>query len=173
MSTPPFEDYLAAIAARTPAPGGGAVCASSAALAAAVVEMAARFAEDTRTSARAARLRATLLSVPEEDAAAYSAVLAAADAGERAEALSAAADPPLRVAEAAAQLAELGARLAAGGKPSLRGDAVAGVLVAEASCRAAVELVRINLEQQAGDPRRDAADAAAERAAAARTAALA
>src|SRR5829696_8414048 len=134
--------------------------------------MAARFAEDTRTSARAARLRATLLSVPEEDAAAYTAVLEA-EGAERAEALSAAADPPLRVAEAAAQIAELGARLAADGKPALRGDAIAGVLVAEASCRAAAELVRLNLAQRAEDPRRNAADAAAERAAAARARALA
>ena len=148
MEELPFRDLVARIAERTPAPGGGAVCASAAALGAAVVEMAARFADEDETAARAATLRAALLSVPDEDAAAYSAVL---------EASGAARD----------------AALAVEGRPSLRGDAISGVLVAEGAARAAVELVRINLAAHAEDPRLDAAHAAAERAAAARTGALA
>jgi methenyltetrahydrofolate cyclohydrolase len=168
-----FDAYIEAIAARTSAPGGGAVCASSAAIAAAVVEMAARFAEDDAAIGRAEGLRQRVLPLGERDATAYQAVLAAESPAARDEALSAAADPPLEVAEAAAEIAELGARLAVEGNPSLRGDAIAGVLVAEAGCRAAAELVRLNLAAHAEDPRIDAADAAAERAALARAGALA
>lgn len=166
-----MERYLAEIAARTPAPGGGAVCATAASLAAAVVEMAARFADDDHAAARASALRAELAGVPGEDAAAYGAFLAAEGAARDA-ALAAAADPPLKVAEAAAEIAELGARLVVEGKPSLRGDALAGVLVAEGAARAAAELVSINLEAHAGDPRIDSAAAAAQRAATARAGAL-
>ena len=147
------------------------MCATAGALAASVVEMAARFADDAEGVARAAELRRALRLLGERDAEAYGAVLAArGDA--RDEALAAAADPPLLMAEAAAEIAELGARLAVEGKRSLRGDALAGVFVAEAAARAAATLVAIDLEAHAEDPRRDSAAAAAERAARARAGAI-
>jgi methenyltetrahydrofolate cyclohydrolase len=60
------------------------------------------------------------------------------------EALSEAADVPLSVAEAGAEVAEVAARLAREGNPNLRGDAVAAALLAGAGARAAAVLVRIN-----------------------------
>ncbi len=58
--------------------------------------------------------------------------------------MSGAADVPLAVAEAGAEVAEVAARLAREGNPNLRGDAVAAALLAEAGTRAAAALVRIN-----------------------------
>jgi methenyltetrahydrofolate cyclohydrolase len=68
-------------------------------------------------------------------------------------ALSAAADVPMQVLEAGAEVAGLAARLAADGNPNLRGDAVAAALLAEAGVRAATELVTINLAGVPGDER--------------------
>jgi methenyltetrahydrofolate cyclohydrolase len=67
-------------------------------------------------------------------------------------ALPAAADVPMQVLEAGAEVAGLAARLAADGNPNLRGDAVAALL-AEAGVRAATELVTINLADVPGDER--------------------
>lgn len=68
-------------------------------------------------------------------------------------ALSAAADVPMQVLMAGAEVAGLAARLAADGNPNLRGDAVAAALLAEAGVRAATELVTINLADVPGDER--------------------
>jgi methenyltetrahydrofolate cyclohydrolase len=70
-----------------------------------------------------------------------------------ADALSAAADVPLAVAETASQVARLAARLAEQGNPNLRGDAVTAALLAEAGARAAAALVEINLAGMPGDAR--------------------
>lgn len=161
----------AALGERTPAPGGGAACAATVALAAGLVEMAARFAGDEATAARAAALREAAPPLAEEDARAYGLVLDAA-AGQRAVALAAAAGPPLAIAEAGAEVAELGARLAAEGRPSLRGDALTGVLLAEGATRAATELALIDLADSPRDERADVARRLAARATAARGAAL-
>ena len=52
-----LEGFLAAVAERTPAPGGGAGAAAGCALGAALTEMAARFADldERRAGRRAAR----------------------------------------------------------------------------------------------------------------------
>ena len=47
----------------------------------------------------------------------------------------------------------MAARLAAGGNPNLRGDAVTGALLAEAGARAAAALVGINLAGAEDDDR--------------------
>jgi formiminotetrahydrofolate cyclodeaminase len=147
-----FSSFLEDVAARTPAPGGGAVAAVSAALAAALAEMAARYADDAAKSARAASLRERLLVLAEDDAEAYGAVLAA-KGPERADALSRAAEVPLEIAHQAAAVAALAADLAAGGNPNLRGDAVTAVFLAEAAAYAAANLVAINLADVFGDGR--------------------
>ena len=71
------------------------------------------------------------------------------DAGTRrreiAAALSAAADVPMEIVQLAVPVARLAARLAADGNPNLRGDAIAGALLAEAGARSAAILVGINL----------------------------
>ncbi len=72
----------------------------------------------------------------------------------------------------AGEVAELGVDLAAAANPTLRGDALAGVLIAESAAAAAAALVEINLK---GHPREDMvarARDASGRAAAARATAL-
>ena len=56
---------------------------------------------------------------------------------------------PLEIAQVAADVAELGARLAQRGNPNLTGDAIAGALLAEAAAQAAARLVAINLTEGA------------------------
>jgi formiminotetrahydrofolate cyclodeaminase len=87
-------------------------------------------------------------------------------------ALSEASEAPLAIARAAAEVAELGARVAEISRPDLAGDAIASVLLAEASSRAAARLVQINLAQRVDDPRMAIVDELIERAGAAREAAL-
>ncbi|MDN5931344.1 MAG: cyclodeaminase/cyclohydrolase family protein [Pseudonocardia sp.] len=158
------DGFLAAVAAREPAPGGGAVTAVTVAAAAGLVAMAARFAADpTATAAIVAEaddVRTAVTALADADAQVYGAVLAAFrtprdDPGRRAgirHALERAADVPLRIAEAGARVARLGAAAAEGGNPNLAGDVRAGVVLAAAAATAAAELVRINVELGGLDP---------------------
>ena len=177
--------FLDALAAGRPAPSGGAATALAGALGAALVEMsAALWRDDAGAGARerAAAARERLLLAADDDAAEYATVLEAqrlprerSDRAERvAAALRAAAEPPLAIAELAAEVAELAAGVAQSGKASLRGDATAGALLAEAAARTAARLVEINLATagETGDAASRAL-AAAARAAAARERALA
>jgi formiminotetrahydrofolate cyclodeaminase len=156
-----LEEFLADVAARTPAPGGGAGSAVGCALAAALTEMAARFADLDEAAARAGALRARGLALAEADLEAYAPVLAAfrlpADDPGRADVIraasSAAADVPLEIAEAAAEVAALAREVAAAGKPGLRGDALAGADLAAGAARAAARLVELNLADVPDDPR--------------------
>ena len=147
------------MASDEPAPGGGAATAVAVALAAGLSGMAARLSADhladaTGLAERADRLRRRVAPLAQEDATAYGHVLAAyrdrddGAPGVRRErirtALSGAADVPLAIAEAGAEVAEVAARLAREGNPNLRGDAVAAALLAEAGVCAAAVLVEIN-----------------------------
>ena len=150
--------FLDEVGAKTSAPGGGAVAAVTVSLAAALAEMAARFsgkqwdrADEVVTRARELRTRAAPLA--EADAEAYGAVIAARGTPAYDEALSLAADVPLTIAQAAADVGELAAELAAGGNPNLRGDAATSALLAESAARAAANLVEINLAHKPGDER--------------------
>ena len=164
-----LDGLLEAFAARTPAPGGGAGAGVAAALGAALAEMGARFAGLEEDARRAAELRALALELAEGDAAGYAPVLEAirlpAEAPDRAErvraALSAAAEVPLALAEAAAEVAALARRVAAEGRPALAGDALTGAELAGAAARAAARLVAIDLGHAPDDPRRARAEAAA------------
>jgi formiminotetrahydrofolate cyclodeaminase len=156
-----FAALLDAVAARTPAPGSGAVSALAVALAAGLTEMAARFARgDEAAAARAAELRAEAAALADEDAAAYERYLLDREPGPIVEV-------PLRVAALAAETAELAARLAAGGNPNLRGDAATGAALAAAAAASCALLVRINLEGSPDDQRAARAEALAAAAAAA------
>jgi methenyltetrahydrofolate cyclohydrolase len=133
------------------------VAAIAVALAAGLSGMAARLSTDQLSEAPeladqadAARLRVAPLA--RADAESYGLVLGAyrePDPETRTalvrDALSGAADVPLAVAEAGSEVAGIASRLAAEGNPNLRGDALAAVLLAGASVRAAAVLVRINL----------------------------
>jgi formiminotetrahydrofolate cyclodeaminase len=147
-----FSEYLDAVAARTAAPGGGSAGSTAAAVAAALVEMAARYSDDEDTAERAAALRGRFLELAEEDAAAYAGVLGARGEA-REQALSRAAEPPLELAEAAAELTELARALAERGNPVVRGDARAGEALAAAATKIGATLVLLNLEGRDDDPR--------------------
>ena len=76
------RDLLAEIASRTPAPGGGSVAAITVAMAAGLVEMAARFSDDHWAEAggalaQAKALRERAAPLAREDAQAYERALAA------------------------------------------------------------------------------------------------
>lgn len=153
-----FGDRLAE---RTPAPGAGGACAVSAAAAAGLVAMAARFSSRQRPDADAIaetadRLRGELVPLADADATAYGELLAAlrdrrqgtptAAASERvAAAYRAACAAPLRIATASAEIAELGARIVATGNPNLHGDAATAVRLAAATAGAAAQLVDLNV----------------------------
>ena len=150
----PVAEFLRAVAAREPAPGGGAVAAVSVASGAALAAMAARFSPGMQDLVeRADLLRAEVL--PLADAAAYGRVLAAyrmpRDAPERATqiaaTLSEAADIPLAIARIGAEVASIGARVFQAGNANLRGDALAAVRMAGAGARTAAALARLNLAQ--------------------------
>jgi formiminotetrahydrofolate cyclodeaminase len=160
------HELLAAVADRTPAPGGGAVAALAAALAASLTAMAARFSADPGTAEVAVladELRSLAAPLADDDAAAYQRVLAATglprepDPGTRREAirraLDEASDVPLRVAEIGAEVAALAAALARSGNPNLRGDAAAAALLGAAAATTAAILVAENLAKTPDDPR--------------------
>ncbi len=181
-----MRDFLDLLAARVPAPGGGGAAAVTGALAAGLVAMAARFSDAGLPTAadvtrEADRLRERAAGLADEDATAYRAVLDAyrlprdGDGSERRRrieaALHGAAAVPLEIAEIAAQVAGLAARVAAGGNPNLRGDTVAAAYLAEASARSAAALVDINValgRLPGGLSRRAASAVATAQAAAAR-----
>src|SRR5947199_4162183 len=77
-------ELLAALAERTPAPASGAATALTAALAAALVELSGRFADDEATIIRAKTLWARLAELADEDSAAYGAFMADRNAHTRA-----------------------------------------------------------------------------------------
>lgn len=145
---------LGLVASRDPAPGGGAVAGVSTALAAALAGMAARSsdaeldAEATAMAARADELRGEAVRLAQDDVDAYREFLARSREGgdddRRLEALSCATDVPLAIAETAAEVAELAGLIVDQGNPRLRGDAIAGLVIAEAATRAAATLVGLN-----------------------------
>jgi methenyltetrahydrofolate cyclohydrolase len=148
---------LEALEAPAPSPAGGTAAAAAAAMGASLVVMVAQgspaWPDGTAVAHAAAALRDRLLGLGAEDVAAFAAVLAAyrGSAGEAtsdlAEALLHASRVPLAIAEAAADVAELAARAQADGKPAMRPDASAAALLAEASARAAAQLVGVNLDR--------------------------
>ncbi|QPP10222.1 cyclodeaminase/cyclohydrolase family protein [Streptomyces bathyalis] len=147
--------FLDQVAARTPAPSGGAACAVAVGTAAALVAMAARFStrqlpDADRLAANADELRAEALPLADADAEVYGELLAASrDKGpgheERfAEACRAACDVPLRMSGTAVRVAELATRVGTEGNPNLRGDAYTAVMLCSAAAESAAALVGIN-----------------------------
>jgi methenyltetrahydrofolate cyclohydrolase len=161
--------FLDEVAAGTPAPGGGSSAAVTLALGAALVEMSASLAGESDAASRAAELRAEALELAEAELSSYAPVLEAvrlprddpARAGRVEAALLEASRTPLAIAERAAEAAGLAAAVAKASSPSVRGDAVTGVLLAEAACAAAAGLVEINLPRQPAVPELERAREAA------------
>jgi formiminotetrahydrofolate cyclodeaminase len=163
----PLAGLLDVVASTDPAPGGGSSAAVAAALAAALLEMSSglelardgapeQLAQDLPAQAR--RLRERALELADQDLSSYAGVLEALrlpkDQPGRADrldaALAEASRTPLAIAEAAAETAGLAAAVTAASDPAVRGDALAGVLIAEAATAAAASLVEINLAGREG-----------------------
>ncbi|MEU1719215.1 cyclodeaminase/cyclohydrolase family protein [Actinomadura sp. ATCC 39365] len=152
-------DFLAELADKVPAPGGGATAALHAAQSAALLGMVARYttgeryAEHAETVAAVIEetdaLRARTLRLAEEDAAAFTAVSDAyrLPKGEErsvsiARALAGAAEPPALVVAAATRLVELCELLL----PIGNRNVVTDVAAAAEAARAALTTARVNVE---------------------------
>jgi len=135
-----FAELLDRIGARTPAPASGAAAALTGALAASLVELAARFSEDDEALARSLELRARLLELADEDAEAYAAFMRTRSDEDRSRTI----EVPLAVAAAAAETAALAERLAEHGRGSVRGDALVAAELARAADRSASLLAELN-----------------------------
>ncbi|GAA2314819.1 hypothetical protein GCM10010149_78000 [Nonomuraea roseoviolacea subsp. roseoviolacea] len=155
--------FLDRLAAREPAPGGGATAALHAAQAAALLGMVARYTTGDRyaghaetvaaVTAETDTLRERALDLAAEDAAAFTAVTQAyrLPKGEErsaaiAAALAGAAEPPARVAGTAARLVELCETLLPIGNPNV----VTDVAAAAEAARAALTTARVNVEVNMG-----------------------
>lgn len=150
--------FLEQLAARVPAPGGGATAALHAAQAAALLAMVARYSDGAgydaeltgRIVAEADALRSEALELAEADAAAFGAVGAAyrmprSDPGRPeaiASALAGAARPPADVMRLALRLVRLAGSLLEGGNRNVITD----VGAAAAAARAAAVTSRLNIE---------------------------
>lgn len=171
----PLRELLDEVAAATPAPGGGCSIAWTCGLAAGLVAMSASItaarADDPERlpeiAARSRDLQAAALELGERELHAYDPVLTAlrlpgtdpARASRLRAALDQAAQTPADLARVAAELTALAEEAAGAAGPHVRGDAVAGALLAEAACQAAARLARINLAELPRDERSDELDA--------------
>jgi formiminotetrahydrofolate cyclodeaminase len=177
MLSAPLGDVLGHIASEVQSPAGGSAAAIAVAMGASLTAMCARnsrdrWAEARGATAQAETLRARIEPLAQADAEAYESALAAFRLPELLEpevrnatlgvALERAAAIPLAITEVGADVADLAANLAEKGNPQVRGDAVAGALLAEAGARAAAHLVRINLGATPDDARVVRAEANAE-----------
>jgi formiminotetrahydrofolate cyclodeaminase len=168
MRTDTIDTFLEQLAARVPAPGGGATAALHAAQAAALVAMVARYSDSAKyadhaeeiatITATADRLRQNALGLAEEDAAAFTAVTeayrlpkgtpdeAAARSDAIARALVAAAHVPAIVVAVAEQVLGLAEQLLPIGNRNVISD----VAAAAEAARAAATTARVNVEVNLG-----------------------
>ncbi len=188
-SGPSLAGFVDAVASAEPAPGGGTVAAVAGAMAAALAAMVARLTIGRKKYAevegefrgildQAEGLRARLLALGDEDAAAYGKVMAAyaipkeREAERRAAiqaAMLGAAQVPMRTLEAARDVARVCARVAAAGNVNARSDGGVGAMLAGAAARGALYNVLINV-RSLPDPAEGRNLAAAARTAAAEAA---
>jgi formiminotetrahydrofolate cyclodeaminase len=153
-------ELLELLALDEPGPAASTAAAVAAAAAAALVEMAARgsgeWEEANGIAAQAAARRARLTELAATGADALAEAMEALEQGERIE-------PPLRrtvelllaVADAAGDVGELAAAASERADWSVRPDAAAAALLAEAAVSTAAILVRANLTVLASDERRE------------------
>ena len=134
------DELLAAIGARTPAPASGTATALTAALAAALAELSARYAGNEDDAERAHAIAMELVLLGDADAAAYSAFIANRDEKTRADIL--------RIPEEIARLADeaVGLALRATDKvsPSVAGDARASAELGRVAAEVARGLAALN-----------------------------
>ena len=133
-------ELLAALGARTPTPASGAATALTAALAAALTELAARFADDEEAVVRAKAAVTRLIELADEDAAAYTAFMADRNDATRARII----EVPEEIAARAEEIAELADAVRAQLRSSVAGDAEAAAGLARAAAGVARRLAELN-----------------------------
>jgi formiminotetrahydrofolate cyclodeaminase len=162
------REFLEAVASEQRTPAGGSLAAIVTAAAAGLLAKVARASKEgwpdaAGVAAQAESLRDRVAPLAQLDADEYEAALlaqrdGAEQAGDRRDfalgrAYARAAEPPLRIVEAAADVAELAVVVARNGEGSLRADAAAAGALAAAAARSAAELVAVNLTATADDAR--------------------
>jgi formiminotetrahydrofolate cyclodeaminase len=140
LSERPVGEFLAALGERTPTPASGAATALTAALAAALVELAGRFAGDEEAVVRAKALWSRLAELADEDAAAYSAFMAERSEANRERIIAV----PLEIAECADEAADLAERVRGQLRTAVVGDAEAARELARTASRVARRLAELN-----------------------------
>ncbi len=163
-----------------PGPAGGSAAALATAMAAGLVRLVARVSHDWEDApgiaAQAAALGERALQLADDDHHAYAHAVEQLRAPERdaalGRALRRAAEVPLQISEAAADVTTLAAIAARDGADTVRGDAWAAAPRAAAASAAAARLVHVNLAMRPDDELCVRADAAAGAAATARDVAL-
>lgn len=166
MTNASVNDWLESLAAKQPTPGGGAVAALSAAIAAAQLGMVAIYTTGPKWQDREARmlelskelddLRTRALALVEADAKAFAKVGAAFGLPKETDdqkaartqaiqaALAQAADPPAKTAKLAGRLVEIATEIATTGNPSVISDVAVGASLAKASLESAIVNIEIN-----------------------------
>ena len=140
LSERPVGEFLAALGERTPTPASGAATALTAALAAALVELAGRFAGDEDAVVHAKALWSRLAELADEDAAAYEAFMADRSEANRERIIAV----PLEIAECADHVAELAERVRTQLRTAVVGDAEAARELARTASRVARRLAELN-----------------------------
>jgi len=140
LSERPVGEFLAALGERTPTPASGAATALTAALAAARVELAGRFAGDEDAVIRAKALWSRLAELADEDAAAYTAFMADRSEANRERIIAV----PLEIAECADEAAALAERVRAQLRTAVVGDAEAAKELARTAAQVARRLAELN-----------------------------
>jgi methenyltetrahydrofolate cyclohydrolase len=133
-------EFLAALGERTPTPASGAATALTAALAAALTELAARFAEDENAVVQAKAAVMRLVELADEDAVAYTAFMADRNGETRARIIQV----PEEIAAHADEVADLADHVRSQLTSSVAGDAEAAVELARAAARVARRLAELN-----------------------------
>jgi formiminotetrahydrofolate cyclodeaminase len=160
---------LDALASSEPTPGAGPAAALTCSVAASLVEMVSAIerrgeaADSHGAGARAASaraLRVQALALADADMEAYRAVLAVRRTrgdpgygGRLRDALGDAADPPLAIAEAAAEVGRLAREAAEHARGGVRGEAAAAAALADAATAVCAAIVELNLAGAPDDPR--------------------
>jgi formiminotetrahydrofolate cyclodeaminase len=160
--------FLDEVRTAPPGPAGGSVACVAVAMAAALLEMAARrslagFDESDGAAAQAAYLRRGAMRLAQQDAEAFQHAESTLEnpAGDDQEArdasiasaLDRASAVPLQIARVAADVVDLGTVVAGLTPDDRRPDVTTAVLLAEAACAAAAHLVEVNLATTPADER--------------------
>jgi formiminotetrahydrofolate cyclodeaminase len=140
LSQQRVDEVLEALGARTPAPASGAATALTGALAAALSELAARFAGDEDAVVRARAASRRLVELADEDSEAYTAFMVERSDEARARIIAV----PEAIAARADEVAELAERVRAQLRSSVAADAEAAVDLARAAARVARRLAELN-----------------------------